>query len=154
MRALVKNEFCSVFAAVSPDGRWMAYESNVSGRPEIYVERYPELGNRQQISTAGARRLAWSRNGRELVFSSIDNRQMLAVDVQSGATLVAGRPRVVFELAMTPVIGGNRTWDLTPDGRFVIIRGSQADTGVSAPSNNLILVQNWFEELKRLVPAP
>ena len=78
----------------------MAYESNLSGRFEIYVERYPELGNRQQISTGGGRLPLWSRDGRELFFGSLDSRQMLAVPVQSGTTLVAGRPQVLFEFAM------------------------------------------------------
>lgn len=72
--------------------------------------------------------------------------------VQSGTTLVAGREQMLFEFAMTPIFGGNRTWDLAPDGRFVIIRSGLADEGGSAPSN-LILVLNWFEELKRLVPV-
>ena len=103
---LVKNEFCNDYAAVSPDGRWMAYESNVSGRYEIYVERYPELGNRQQISTGGGRLPLWSRDGRELFFSSLDSRQMFAVAVQSGTTLVAGRPQVLFEFAMLAIPGG------------------------------------------------
>ena len=102
-KVLVKSEFCNDFAAVSPDGRWMAYHSNVSGRDEIYVERYPELGNRQQISTGGGRLPLWSRDGRELFFSSLDGRQMLAVPVQSGTTLVAGRPQVLFEFAMLAI---------------------------------------------------
>ena len=104
-KVLVKSEFCNDFAAVSPDGRWMAYDSNVSGRYEIYVERYPELGNRQQISTGGGRLPLWSRDGRELFFSSLDGRQMLAVPVQSGTTLVAGRPQVLFEFAMLAARG-------------------------------------------------
>jgi serine/threonine-protein kinase len=90
---LVKSEFGNDDAAVSPDGRWIAYRSNVSGRTEIYVERYPALGNRQQISTGGGRLPLWSQNGRELFFSSVDSRQMLAVPVQSGTTFVAGRPQ-------------------------------------------------------------
>jgi hypothetical protein len=77
---------------------------------------------------------------------------MLGVEVQSGPTLVAGRPQMLFEFAMAPVVGGYRTWDLAPDGRFVIIRSGQAEGGSSAPSN-LVLVQNWSEELKRLVPV-
>ena len=80
------------FSRVSPNGRWMAYTSNVSGRYEIYVERYPELGSRQQISTSGGRRPLWSRDGRELFFVSLDGRQLFAVPVESGTTLVAGRP--------------------------------------------------------------
>ena len=146
---LVKSEFCNDWPAVSPDGRWMAYHSNVSGRIEIYVERYPDLGNRQQISTTGGRIPAWSRDGREMFFSSLDNRQMLAVAVKTGATLVAGRPQVLFESSMASQ-NGSRPFDVAPDGRFFIIRSGQTEAGVAAP--NLILVQHWIEELKRLVP--
>ena len=94
---------------------------------EIYIERYPELGNRQPISTGGGRLPLWSRDGQELFFSSLDGRQMFAVAVQSGTTLVAGRPRVLFEFAMLPIVGSSRPYDIAPDGRFVIIRSGQGD---------------------------
>jgi len=151
VKVLVKNEFCDLYAAVSPDGRWMAYASNVSGRNEIYAERYPELGSRQLISTGGGARALWSRNGRELFFSSPDGRQMFVVPVQSRTTLVAGRPQMLFEFAMLPAPGGTRPWDLASDGRFVIIQSAQAEAGAGA-AQNLVVVQNWHEELKRLVP--
>jgi serine/threonine-protein kinase len=141
---LVKNGSCNWYATVSPNGGWMAYESGLSGRAEIYVERYPDLGNRQQISTGGGSLPLWSRDGRELFFSSVDGRQMLAVPVQSGPTLVIGRPHVLFEFAMDASLSG-RPYDISPDGRFLIIRRSQP--------LNLIVVQNWQEELKRLVPT-
>jgi len=151
-KVLVKNELCNAHAAVSPNGRWMAYRSNVSGQNEIYVERYPELGNRQQISMGGGHVPVWSRDGRELFFPSLDGRQMLAVPVQSGSTLVAGRPQVLFETAMGVSISG-RPYDIAPDGRFlIIIRGGQAEAG-DGTASNLIVVQNWFEDLKRLVPT-
>ena len=148
----VKSEFYNNFAAVSPNGRWMAYTSDVSGRFEIYVKRYPELGNRQLISTGGGRIPLWSRDGQELFFASLDGRQMLAVPVQSGTTLVAGRPQVLFELPMLVATAGNRPYDIAPDGRFLIIRSGQADVP-GGTASNIILVQNWFEELKRLVPV-
>jgi serine/threonine-protein kinase len=129
----------------------MAYTSNVSGRSEIYVERYPELGNRQQISTGGGQRPLWSRNGRELFFSSPDSRQMLVVPVQSRTTLVAGRPQVLFDVQMFVGPGG-RPYDIAPDGRFLIIRSDQAEA-VSGPAPQIVVVQNWFQELKRLVPV-
>jgi eukaryotic-like serine/threonine-protein kinase len=151
-KVLLKNAFNNAQAAVSPDGRWIAYHSNISGRYEIYVERYPELGARQLISTGGGRLPLWSRDGRELFFASPDGRQMSAVALQSATTLVAGRPQVLFELAMLVQAGGNRPYDIGPDGRFVIIRNAQADSDTAAASN-LIVVQNWFEELKARVPT-
>ena len=149
-KVLLKSDFNNDFAAVSPDGRWMAYRSSASGRTEIYVERYPELGSRQQISTGGGQRPLWSRDGRELFFVSLDDR-MLAVPVRSETTLVVGRPQVLFESAIFVAQGG-RPYDITADGRFVIIRRDQADAG-GGTAPNLIVVQNWFEELKRLVPV-
>jgi len=151
VKILVKSEFCNDYSAVSPDGRWMAYESNVSGRSEIYVERYPELGNRQQISTGGGRRPLWSHDHRELFFSTPDNRQILAVPVQSGTTLVAGRPQVLFEFAMLAPAGGIRPYDIAPDGRFLIIRSGQTEAA-GGTASNMILILNWTKELKRLVP--
>lgn len=130
----------------------MAYQSNVSGRNEIYIERYPELGSRQQISTAGGVRPLWSRDGRELFFNSQDGRQTFVIAVQPGTMLVAGRPQVLFEVAMLPSLAGQQSYDITPDGRFIVIRAAEEETkGRTAPS--LILVQNWTEELKRLVPT-
>ena len=123
----------------------------MSGRVEIYVERYPALGNRQQISTGGGRIPRWSRDGRELFFSSLDSRQMLTVPVQSGTTLAIGRPRVLFEFAMLVQSAGNRPYDVATDGRFLIIRDGQSDAGAGTASH-LIVVQNWTEELKRQVP--
>ena len=130
----------------------MAYQSSVSGRIEIYVERYPQLGGRQQISMGGGQRPLWSRDGRELFFGSLDSRQMFAVAVQPGTTLVAGRPQVLFEFAMLVPAGGTRPYDIAPDGRFLIIRSGQAEAG-GGTASNIILVENWTEELKRLVPV-
>ena len=147
---LLKNDFCNVAASVSPNGKWIAYASTISGRTEIYVERYPELGDRQPISAAGLYPL-WSPDGSELFFSSIDNRQMLAVPVQSGTTFVAGRPQVLFDIELPLSRGGDWPYDIGPDGRFLMIRSGQE--GAAGTATNLILVQNWLEELKRLVPV-
>ena len=79
---------------------------------------------------------------------------MLAVPVQSGPTFVAGRPQVLFEFAIGPITGGSvRPYDIAPDGRFMMIRSGQADAG-GGTAPNLIVVQNWTEELKRRVPTP
>jgi sugar lactone lactonase YvrE len=149
---LVKGDVCSIFATVSPDGRWIAYTSGtpLAGRFDIYVERYPELGTRQMISTGGGDVAAWSRDGRELFFKSMDGRQMFAVPMQPGTSLVAGRPQVLFEVAMAVSGGGYRPYDVAPDGRFLIIQSAQANA--SGPPQ-IVVVQNWFEELKRVVPV-
>jgi Tol biopolymer transport system component len=152
VQVLVKDERCPDWATVSPNGSWMAYESNVSGRQEIYLERYPDRGNRQRISTGGGTRPLWSRNGRELFFASLDGRQMFALAVPPGTTLGVGRPEVLFEFAMLVPTGGTWPYDIAPDGRFLIIRSNQTDAG-SGTASNLIVVLNWTEELKRPVPT-
>ena len=152
VRVLVNNGACSYFAAVSPDARWMAYTSQFSGREEIYVERYPGLGNRQQISTGGGRLPLWSRDGRELFFTSLDNRQLFAAAMHAGTTLVADRPQVLFELAMFSGLG-TRHYDVAPDGRFVVIQKSATTEAGVHTAPNVILVLNWFAELKRLMPV-
>jgi len=93
----------------------------------------------------------WSRDGRELFFGSLDSQQMLAVPVQSGATLVAGRPQVLFEFPIF-VVPVNRPYDIAPDGRFLMIRSGQTDAGTGTASQ-IVVVKNWTEELKRLVPT-
>ena len=152
---LVKSDFCNDWPAVSPGGDWMAYGSNMSGQYEIYIERYPELGKRIPISTGGGRHPIWSRDGRELFFigsEGLDGRQIFAVPVQAGESVVAGRPAMLFEFAMPTPGAGARPYDVAPNGRFVMIRSGETDAGGAAAST-LILIQNWFEELKRLVPT-
>jgi hypothetical protein len=75
---------------------------------------------------------------------------MFVVPVQSGTTLIAGRPQVLFEAGMIVPTVGSQTYDLAPDGRFIVIRHAEEETGSTAPS--LILVQHWFEELRACVP--
>ena len=90
----------------------------------------------------------WSADGRELFYTN--GRQMIAVPIEYGATLVAGSPKVLFDF---PVLAtaGNRPYEVTKDGKFLIIAGAQAD--VTTAPLQMIVVQNWFEELKRLVPT-
>ena len=87
-----------------------------------------------------------------LFFSSPDGRQMFTVAVQSGTTFLPGRQQVLFEDSMLAQATGFRPYDIAPDGRFVIIRRSQAKE-VGGPGSNLMLMQNWFEELKSKVPT-
>ena len=108
VKVLVKSKLRNAVANVSPDGLWIAYESSESGQLEIYVERYPQLGSKKKISTGSGRLPIWSRDGRELFFSSLDGRQMFAVAVQPGVAPVIGRPEVLFEFTMLRVQGSFR----------------------------------------------
>ena len=135
---------------LSPDGRWLAYQSNESGRSEIYVRPFPDVDARRwQISTAGGTRPLWSRDGREL-FYLVGSGTIMAVPVEMTQTFAAGRPEIVVE-GDYAAVGVGRAYDVSPDGRrFLMVKN--VDAGGEAPPAQIVLVQHWFEELKALVP--
>jgi serine/threonine-protein kinase len=133
-------------ARLSPNRRWLAYESNKSGRAEIWVAPYPPAsGAPVPVSQNGGNQPVWSRNGRELFYLQ-GNRLMAAAVERTGAGFVF---KLALELFAIPlVIDG--AYDVAQDGRFLIIQ----PTSPSSPtSDGIVVVQNWHEELKRLVPA-
>jgi len=109
---------------LSPDGRWMAYASNVSGRYEVYVQPFlSSEGARHQVSLAGGQSPRWSRDGRELFFvTDVRPRRMMAADVATSPELAIGRPREVFP-ANFELPGGSSGYDVSADGqRFLVLR--------------------------------
>ena len=94
---LIQTEFVEAHPAVSPDGEWIAYTSMHSGRPEVYVERFPDLGDRRMISTAGGRLPLWSPDGRELFYTTLDNAKLMVVSIDAAPAFTAGAPDVWFE---------------------------------------------------------
>jgi serine/threonine-protein kinase len=136
----------------SPDGRWLAYESNETGRFEVYVQPFPASGVPRQISTSGGGLARWSSDGREVFFMVA--RRFYAVPIRTAPTLEVGVPRLLFELPFGPTGGGvgPPPWDVTPDGRrFIFVKPGDDEL---APWR-IHIVENWFEELKRRVlPGP
>ncbi len=125
----------------SPDGHWVAYTSNESGRSEIYVIPFPPVpnGSRWVVSRDGGVMPRWRRDGKELFFISPDWK-MMAVDVSTNPTFQSGTPRALFDTDMidTGIRTGPMSWDIAADGkRFLIISDESQDT----PSLNVIL--NW-----------
>jgi len=133
-------------AEFSPDGRWLAYHSNESGRYEVYVRPFPGPGQKWPISRGGGREPVWSRDGRELFYRSGD--QMMVAAVQTEPTFRTGPPRVLFERLF--VLGGSPGYDVSPDGqRFLMIQEAEEQ-----PERlQIVVIPDWFEELKRLVPT-
>ncbi|MBI4519239.1 MAG: PD40 domain-containing protein, partial [Gemmatimonadetes bacterium] len=151
---LVSTPFVDRNGELSPDGRWLAYESNESGRAEIYVRPFPDVDQgRWQISTAGGTKPLWARNGRELFYLSLDGR-IMAVSIEAGPTFTAGTPEPLP--IRGPYVGlgvvslNLRPYDVSPDGRrFLLIR--EGEVGGDGPGlTQLVVVLNWFEELKRV----
>lgn len=147
---LIQTEFHEYMAVISPDGGWIAYQAEPSGRFEIYVERFPDLGGRRQISTNGGKQPLWSSDGQQLFYRDISGRQLFAVPVETQPAFTVGNAEQLFEGPYLNVAGW-RTYDVAPDGeRFAIVRSSATDAEGQA---ELIVVQNWFEELRQLVPT-
>jgi serine/threonine-protein kinase len=139
-------------AEVSPDGRWLVYESLESGRSEIFARPFPALeSGRWQVSAAGGTRPLWSRDGREIFYlDASDFLTAVAVETREGA-LSFGRPEVVIGQAYVSPRQG-RPYDVSPDGRrFLMIK--EATTGRDDAVGQIVLVQNWFDELRRLAPV-
>jgi serine/threonine-protein kinase len=135
-------------ASLSPDGRWLAYRSDRSGRWEVYVQGFPEGGAYHLVSVRGGLNPLWSRDGRELFFLSSD--RLMAVDVVPGTPPRFGRPRPLLELSNQIVQFDMRVFDVAPDGQsFVTVVKEEGWT----PATRVNVVTNWFEELKRLVPT-
>jgi eukaryotic-like serine/threonine-protein kinase len=150
---LLQTKFDERNGIVSSDGRWLAYESNSSGRFEVYVRPFPNVGGGQwPVSTAGGRQPLWARSGKELFYVGADGA-VLSVPVQtSGATWSAGTPRKLLEGRYYTGTGSGRAYDVSPDGqRFLMIKVPETNASAAAPA--LIVVQHWDEELKRLVPT-
>ena len=158
IRPLLQTPFDQRNAAISPDGRWMAYESNESARPEIYVRPFPNVADAHyQISTEGGRTPIWAANGRELFF--VNGSALMAVAVQPTPTFSAGNPTTLFEKPSMLLDGRSigsmtgRTYDVSRGGRFLMIKEDAGSSEGNASPGSMIVVQNWFEELKAKMAA-
>jgi len=161
------------YPELSPDGRWLAYATNESGQWEVYISPFPAVASdRQQVSIDGGLAPAWSPSGRELFyrrgidcvrpapprpdpndqtgagsFVGCEETAMMAVTVETNPALSVGIPQQLFEDTYYSFIG--RQYDVDSEGRrFLMIKNSD-----SAP-RELIILRNWAEDLKELVPAP
>jgi serine/threonine-protein kinase len=151
---LIETRFEERGGVVSPDGRWLAYESTSSGRLEVYVRPFPAVNDGQwQVSTGGGAQALWSRNGRELFYVAPDGSLMTVPVEPRSESWSGGTPRRLLEPGY---YRGNdvfvsRQYDVSPDGqRFLMIKEGGDDTGTA---QDIIVVQNWLEELTRLVPV-
>jgi Tol biopolymer transport system component len=140
--AVLQTPFTELEPAISPDGRWLLYSSNESGRDEVYVQSLGDDGGKWQISTDGGGHGAWTRDGREIVYRGGDGT-LMAVDVTLEPTFAAGIPEALFDPRERDVLGPQ--YDVTPDGlRFLV--NQPIEQPVVDP---LILVQSWARELER-----
>lgn len=157
---LLQTEASEWSPALSPDGRWLAYASDETGRNEIYAVRYPDLTGRQQISLGGGYAPRWSDGGREILFLSAstgppERAMRVSVEVSPGAlsSLVIGTPERLFDYPYHYLAGGRRHHDVSADGqRLLVIANDQV--GEDLPPLQINVVLNWQQELLERVPIP
>ena len=141
-RRLLQGQFNSHDAQFSPDGRWIVYASDETGRDEIYVRHYPDLIDPFVISNEGGTTPRWSRDSREIFYRQGD--ALMAVSVDATRTFHADKPRRLFTGQFTGA-GRDAEFDVSLDGkRFVMVKSDEASM-----LTRLTVVQNWFPELKQ-----
>jgi Tol biopolymer transport system component len=139
--ALVATEATERDASVSPDGRWLLYRSDRTGRSEVYVRPFPNTtGSLRQVSRDGGFGPIWAHSGREIFYRTAYTNELVAAEVFPGESFTIGEQRVLFSLV------GVEAWDVTPDDqRFVMARARGGASG------ELIVVENFFDELREKV---
>jgi len=149
LQPLLQTQFNEVRPIISPDGHWIAYDSNESGQYEVYVRPFPNVEDgKWQISRNGGTESTWGPEGRELFFRS--GEAVMMVRIQADPNFTAGSPEVLFTGNYDSALSV-RSYDISPDGqRFLMIKDAGM-TGERQAQINVVL--NWFEELKRLVPT-
>jgi serine/threonine-protein kinase len=137
----------STQAALSPDGRWLAYTIFTNGRRDIYITSFPNPTSTQVVSRDGGTEPRWAHSGRELFFKG--PRQMMVVKVTLGSTFAAGTPRGLFDLTGYRGARNRQQYDVTPDDQhFVMIREPADDEG-----RNVIYAEHWLVELQARMKA-
>jgi len=145
-QSVIATRFNEASGALSPDGRWLAYLSNESGRMELYIRAFPAGGGKIVISKNGAAEPRWSRDGRELFYRS--GARMMAVTIETGASPRPGTPHALFEGRFQPTDTGAGGYDVAPDGRFLMIQ----PTAPNDSGSRINVVFGWLEDVTARAP--
>ena len=138
---LVQTDFSDVETNFSPDGRWLAYASNETGRLEVYVQPFPVNGTRWQVSTAGGRQPLWRRDGKELFYVT-DDRKLNVVDVRTSPSFQVSTPKFLFEIRANTASTRNSYVPAADGKRFLV------DMILENTSSPITVVLNWTAALK------
>jgi eukaryotic-like serine/threonine-protein kinase len=141
-QVVLQTEFFETASVFSPDGRWIAYSSDESGRQEVYVRPFPDPGAKSRISRDGGTFARWRGDGKEIFFSTGDGK-IMAVDGKTGVAFEAGDPKPLFTTRLRRSLA--REYEVTPDGQRFLVTVAPSDE-IAAP---ITLVQNWSAALKR-----
>jgi Tol biopolymer transport system component/predicted Ser/Thr protein kinase len=143
-RPLIATSSNESGAALSPDGRWIAYQSDESGTDEIYVQTFPAGNERQQVSVGGGTQPRWRGDGKELFYISPD-RKVMAVDIPAGKELEAGKPHALFQTRILPLVEARNHYDVTADGQRFVVNSRQPEDAALP----ITIVVGWTPEAKK-----
>ena len=144
-RAVVSNGSSNFSPAISPDGKWLLYANDETGRPEVWAIPFPDAnGAKWQVSNEGGMEPAWSADGHTIYYVD-PSRRLVSVAVTTGPSFVTGARKALFDVRPYRRHFTHRAYDVLPDGNFVMIHEGMRGAG------DLVLVENWFAELKRTV---
>ena len=146
-KPLLQTAYTERNGRISPDGRWFAYESNESGRLEVYVQAYPELGKKILVSTNGGQQPIWRQDGKELFYRGTDSLMM--VGVQPGEILSFTTPKALFRDEYGLKSTNHSGYSVSNDGKRLLMLKGEPMTGIT----QLEVVINWFDEIKQKAPA-
>jgi hypothetical protein len=159
---LLQKNYNELYPQISPDGRWIAYQSNGSGRYEVFVNSFPDVNHGMwQVSKNGGDSPLWAPDGKELFYHNGDS--FIAAEVETDPTFKIGNSEALFKGRYARNADANECvlWDIHPDGkRFLMVKPpdtvaakpSSGESAIPAPQPKIIIVLNWFEELKERVP--
>jgi len=138
-RPFLVTPFNESHPTISPDGRWLAYDSDESGRGEVYVQTFPSPGGKWQISNNGGAQPVWRSDGRELYYMELDGTMKAVAVKTTGSTVQAGTPETVFKIVMTRLTSIRRH-TVMPDGKRFLIAAAVGAVGDTAA---ITIVLNW-----------
>jgi Tol biopolymer transport system component len=139
---VIKTPYEETNGQFSPDGHWVAYETNESGQSQIMVQSFPTPSGKWQVSQSGGTQVRWKPDGKELYFISLDGKLMAAPVSSSGGTFVPGTPTPLFSALLVPGGGANRqNYAVSRDGRFLLNQPIE-----SASTTPITLLLNWSPE--------
>jgi hypothetical protein len=148
---LLTSDFAELAPALSPDGRWMAYTSNVAGDLEVFVRPFPDvMESRTQVSIGGGTEPVWSRDSDELYYRT--SEELVVASFTADTTFRVDARTQLFPMGLRYVgRPGSRSYDVGRSGRFLLVQNAEAVEGDESAGATMVLVQNWFEELKSLL---
>jgi hypothetical protein len=139
---VVRTRFGDVRASLSPDGRFIAYQSNESGRAEVYVQEFPEPQGKWQVSTSGGTEPRWSGSGKEIFYLAPDLK-LMAVAVQTTGTFAAGMPEALFDAKLHPIVQRGRYAPAADGQRFLLLAPVGRDSILPTT-----VVQGWASDIR------